>query len=225
MRPGFSIPVWAFLCYKTSRKSHHLSASPPVSSLVKWAKKQPPNFTVGGGQGNPLQYPCLENSMDRGAWWATVGGGRKESDMTEVTKHTTSPRRRLGALPQAKPLSHGRHLLKVGASSFGETKQEGDDEGLVPARVRDRAGSAALREKGARNQKPESREPGSETTSGLGVQALREGQVTGLRPGLPRCFFHTHTYRPNPARQRCRLSHGWPPRRPWKRLPAGTTSV
>ena len=163
--------------------------------------------------------------MDRGAWWATVGGGRKESDMTEVTKHTTSPRRRLGALPQAKPLSHGRHLLKVGASSFGETKQEGDDEGLVPARVRDRAGSAALREKGARNQKPESREPGSETTSGLGVQALREGQVTGLRPGLPPCFVQTHTDRPNPARQRCRLSHGWPPRRPWKRLPAGTTSV
>ena len=176
MRPGFSIPVWAFLCYKTSRKSHHLSASPPVSSLVKWAKKQLPNFTVGGGQGNPLQDPCLENSMDRGAWWATVGGGRKESDTTQVTKHTTSPRRRLGALPQAKPLSHGRRLLKVGASSFGETKEEEDDEGLVPARVRDRAGSAALREKGARNQKPASRELGSkETTSGLGVQAAPGG--------------------------------------------------
>ena len=26
----------------------------------------------GGGYGNPLQYFCLENSMDRGAWWATV---------------------------------------------------------------------------------------------------------------------------------------------------------
>ena len=25
-----------------------------------------------GGNGNPLQYPCLENPMDRGAWWATV---------------------------------------------------------------------------------------------------------------------------------------------------------
>ena len=25
-----------------------------------------------GGDGNPLQYSCLENSMDRGAWWATV---------------------------------------------------------------------------------------------------------------------------------------------------------
>ena len=26
----------------------------------------------GGGHGNPLQYSCLENYMDRGAWWATV---------------------------------------------------------------------------------------------------------------------------------------------------------
>ena len=26
----------------------------------------------GGGQGKPLQYSCLENPMDRGAWWATV---------------------------------------------------------------------------------------------------------------------------------------------------------
>ena len=37
----------------------------------------------GGGNGNPLQYSCLENPMDRGAWWATVQGGHKESDMTE----------------------------------------------------------------------------------------------------------------------------------------------
>ena len=28
----------------------------------------------GGGNGNPLQYSCLENTMDRGAWWATVHG-------------------------------------------------------------------------------------------------------------------------------------------------------
>ena len=26
----------------------------------------------GGGHGNPLQYSCLENPMDRGPWWATV---------------------------------------------------------------------------------------------------------------------------------------------------------
>ena len=31
----------------------------------------------GEGNGNPLQYSCLENSMDRGAWQATVRGVRK----------------------------------------------------------------------------------------------------------------------------------------------------
>ena len=37
----------------------------------------------GEGNGNPLQYSYLENSMDRRAWWATVHGSRKELDMTE----------------------------------------------------------------------------------------------------------------------------------------------
>ena len=31
----------------------------------------------GGGHGNPLQYSCLENPMDRGAWWATFHGVSK----------------------------------------------------------------------------------------------------------------------------------------------------
>ena len=26
----------------------------------------------GGGHGNPLQYSCLENPMDRGVWWAAI---------------------------------------------------------------------------------------------------------------------------------------------------------
>ena len=39
----------------------------------------------GKGNGNPLQYSCLENPMDRGAWGATVHGVAKESDRTEVT--------------------------------------------------------------------------------------------------------------------------------------------
>ena len=34
------------------------------------------------GNGDPLQYSCLENSMDRGAWRGTVHGVTKESDMT-----------------------------------------------------------------------------------------------------------------------------------------------
>ena len=39
----------------------------------------------GAGHGHPLQYSCLENAMDREAWWAMVPGVAKESDMTEVT--------------------------------------------------------------------------------------------------------------------------------------------
>ena len=36
----------------------------------------------GGGHGSPLQYSCLENSMDRGAWQARVHRVAKESDIT-----------------------------------------------------------------------------------------------------------------------------------------------
>ena len=37
--------------------------------------------SLGGGNGNPLQYCCLKNSLDRGAWWATAHGPK-------ATKHT-----------------------------------------------------------------------------------------------------------------------------------------
>ena len=37
----------------------------------------------GEGNGNPLQYSCLANLMDRGAWWAAVHGAAKELDTTE----------------------------------------------------------------------------------------------------------------------------------------------
>ena len=36
----------------------------------------------GEGNGNPLQYSCLGNPMDREAWWASLHGVTKESDMT-----------------------------------------------------------------------------------------------------------------------------------------------
>ena len=39
----------------------------------------------GGGNGNPLQYSCLENFMDRGAWRTTVHECNRESDMSEHT--------------------------------------------------------------------------------------------------------------------------------------------
>ena len=41
-----------------------------------------------GGNGNPLQYSCLENSMDRGAWWATVHWVAKKSQTRLSVHHT-----------------------------------------------------------------------------------------------------------------------------------------
>ena len=45
----------------------------------------------GEGNGNPLQYSCLENPMDGGAWWATVHGVTKSwtrlSDFTFQARH------------------------------------------------------------------------------------------------------------------------------------------
>ena len=38
--------------------------------------------SAGEGNGNPLQYSCLRNPMDRGAWWATVHGITDSMDMS-----------------------------------------------------------------------------------------------------------------------------------------------
>ena len=40
----------------------------------------------GEGNGNPLQYSCLENPMDGGAWWATVHGvAKSQTQLSEFT--------------------------------------------------------------------------------------------------------------------------------------------
>ena len=50
-----------------------------VGSIPGWGR------SPGGITGNPLQYSCLQNSMDRGAWCAKVHGIAKELDMAEHT--------------------------------------------------------------------------------------------------------------------------------------------
>ena len=39
----------------------------------------------GKGNGNPCQYSCLGNPMNRGAWWSTVHGVTKELDLETIT--------------------------------------------------------------------------------------------------------------------------------------------
>ena len=48
-----------------------------LDSILKSRDITLPTKVPGEGNGNPFQYSCLENPMDRGAWWATVHGVAK----------------------------------------------------------------------------------------------------------------------------------------------------
>ena len=50
-----------------------------------WSERSP-----GGGNGKPLQYSCLENSLDRGAWWAAVHRVTKSRTQLSTT-HRSKP--------------------------------------------------------------------------------------------------------------------------------------
>ena len=55
----------------------NLPANPGEEGLIPALGRSPEE-----GNGNPLQYSCLGNPMDRGAWQATVHGVTKESNRT-----------------------------------------------------------------------------------------------------------------------------------------------
>ena len=55
---------------KKNGKASAYNAGDP-GSIPGWGR------SPGEGNGNPLQYSCLENPMDGGAWWATVHGVAK----------------------------------------------------------------------------------------------------------------------------------------------------
>ena len=102
----------------------------------------------GGGHGNPLQHSCLENPMDRGAWWVTVHGVT-ESDTTEATRHGNAARG-LGSIPargtkipQTMRCSHQKkkkkstthpHLFSVNGKEWKQ-RDEGCREGFRHKRV------------------------------------------------------------------------------------------
>ena len=78
----------------------HIIGSFPGGSAVKnprvmqdtWQEPQIPGSgrSPGGGNGNLLQYSCLENPRDKGVWQAAVHGVTKEPDMTEHAHTLTS---------------------------------------------------------------------------------------------------------------------------------------
>ena len=61
--------------------------NPPANAGAKGDSGSIPGLgrSPGGGNGNPLQYSCLENPMDRGAWWTVVHGVAKSQ--VQLTTH------------------------------------------------------------------------------------------------------------------------------------------
>ena len=72
-----------FLCFPGGSDGKESACSVSDPSSIPGSGRSP-----GEGNGNPLQYSCLENSMDRGAWQATSPPDHKESDTTEQLSHT-----------------------------------------------------------------------------------------------------------------------------------------
>jgi len=87
---SFCVWILSFSIFSRFIMVEHVSEA----SLVAHSVKNPPASaedegsipgsvrSSGEGNGNPLQYSCLENPMDRGAWQAIVHGVTKESDTT-----------------------------------------------------------------------------------------------------------------------------------------------
>ena len=72
---NYSSPI---VCIRGFPGSSVVNNLPASARVVSGSGRSP-----GERNGNPFQYSCLGNPMDRGAWWATDHGVAKELNMTE----------------------------------------------------------------------------------------------------------------------------------------------
>ena len=79
MNPNFRENIFFFGAQwlKTNKQKKTLANAGDSMGSVPGSGRLP-----GEGNGNPFQYSCLRNPMDRGAWWATVHEVSKKSDTT-----------------------------------------------------------------------------------------------------------------------------------------------
>ena len=108
-----SVSISFLKLFSSSRVSQAVLVvkSPPADALdirdegsIPGSGKSP-----GGGRGNPLQYSCLENPMDKGAWWATVHSVPKcWTQLKQLSSHASS----IGdPFSTGTSTEHGIHLL------------------------------------------------------------------------------------------------------------------
>ena len=86
-RHAHAMDSYVVLCYLHHLCScHHFCIILNLVFFLRRKKQLPPILCQGEGNGNPLQYSCLENPMDGGAWWATVGGvAKSQSRLSDFT--------------------------------------------------------------------------------------------------------------------------------------------
>ena len=72
-----------------SHEAHWLSRLHSFNLVEKYSLHNP----LGQPNGNPLQYSCLENPVDRGAWWATVHGVARVRQETMQEQLNTTTRK------------------------------------------------------------------------------------------------------------------------------------
>ena len=118
------------------RKTVHFGSQCPGGPVVK---NPPANAGLGRsfgvGNSNPLQYSCLENPMDKGAWWATVR--RVPKNWTQLSTHTHvlpkttlwSPLMLSGPPPEMYPTS----LACIPTAGGNPSTGEGGGRGLQAA--------------------------------------------------------------------------------------------
>ena len=79
---------WAYKAFNDSQVAPVVKNSSASAADIRHSGSIPElGRSLGGEHGNPLQYSCLENPMDREAWWATVSGVAK-SGHSWTTQHT-----------------------------------------------------------------------------------------------------------------------------------------
>ena len=82
-RDGIPIPV--FMGFPGGSDGKESACNAGDLGLIPGLGRSP-----GRGHGNPFHYSCLENPMDRGAWWATVHGVPKSQTRLSEYAHTLS---------------------------------------------------------------------------------------------------------------------------------------
>ena len=99
-------------CLKQHRNLNIEVSMPLIVQGSLWSMTEAAQYAcIGEGNGNPLQYSCLENPRDRGAWWAAVYEVA-QSDTTEVTQQQ---RQQHGAVTTEIKVNSLIHLEKLWA--------------------------------------------------------------------------------------------------------------